>query len=71
MYIASYLFVAEIVRREALNVVSILGMCICMYVLVTLKNVNLQACLGLQSEGMFGMSICTHALIHVLHKDVG
>ena len=42
MYIASYIFVGEIVIREALNEGSILGMCICTYVSVTLKNVNLQ-----------------------------
>ena len=58
MYIASYIFVAEIVIREALNEGSILGTCICTYVSVML---NFQAYLGLQSEVMLGMSICAHA----------
>ena len=60
MYIASYIFVAEIVICEALNEGSILGTCICTYVSVMLKNVNLQAYLGLQAEVMLGMSICAH-----------
>ena len=45
---------------EALNEGSILGMCVCMYVSVTLRNVNLHSRSGTQVS-----------LIHALHEDIG